>query len=156
MKKICLIGNAGRGKMATDGQRIKVQTYQKVLAKEVTTIVHGEEQTELAIKASSVLFGGSIEGLDEKSLIDIFEDIPSSNMNREEINESPASELFVKTGMVTSKGEIKRLIQNGGAYVNNEKLGSVDTKLNDIKLQFKDIVILRSGKKNYHLIKLSN
>ena len=34
MKKICLIGNAGRGKMATDGQRIKVQTYQKVLAKE--------------------------------------------------------------------------------------------------------------------------
>ena len=129
---------------------------QKVLAKEVTTIVHGEEQTELAIKASGVLFGGSIEGLDEKSLVDIFEDIPSSNMNRQEVNETPASELFVKTGMVASKGEIKRLIQNGGAYINNEKLGSVDTKLNDIKLQFKDIVILRSGKKNYHLIKLSN
>ena len=129
---------------------------QKVLAKEVTTIVHGEAQTELAIKASNVLFGGSIEGLDEKSLIDIFSDVPSSSMNSEEVKSSTASDLFVKTHMASSKGEIKRLIQNGGAYINNQKLGSPDSKLSDIKLQFNNIVILRSGKKSYHLIKISD
>ena len=77
-------------------------------------------------------------------------------MNSEEVKSSTASDLFVKTHMASAKGEIKRLIQNGGAYINNQKLGSPDSKLSDIKLQFNNIVILRSGKKSYHLIKISD
>lgn len=129
---------------------------QKVLAKEVTTIVHGENETNLAIKASGVLFGGSLEGLDEKNLIDIFSDVPSSEMNKQDINSTKLADLFVTSKLVSSKGEIKRLIQNGGAYVNNEKVESLDVSVNDLKLKFNDIIILRSGKKNYHLIKLLN
>ena len=63
-------------------------------------------------------------------------------------------ELHAKMNPV---GQIKvELSQNGGAYVNNEKVESLDVSVNDLKLKFNDIIILRSGKKNYHLIKLLN
>ncbi len=126
---------------------------QKALADNVVNIVHGEDATKLAKRSAQVLFGGSIEGLNEKDLIDIFSDVPSSTVKKDEIENLTAVDFFVNSNLSSSRGEVKRLIQNGGAYINNEKIENIDIKISDIKTKFSSFIILRSGKKNYHLVK---
>lgn len=126
---------------------------QKRLADELTTMIHGADKMELAKRSASVLFGGSIDGIAENDLISIFKDVPSSSLEKEKIFSKTVLDIFCDTGLCSSKGEVKRLIQNGGAYINNQKINNVDFNLNDLSIKFNNILLLRSGKKNYHLVK---
>ncbi len=126
---------------------------QMALADAVTTLVHGEAGTADAKRSAGVLFGGSIEGLSEKQLSDIFGDVPSTTLPRKEVASLTMVDLWVATKLAPSKGEARRLISGGGAYVNNERVS--DPSLNLSAAAEKSMLVLRSGKKNYHLVKLS-
>ncbi len=127
---------------------------QKALADNVCTFVHGEEATQEAKKSASVLFGGSLQGLADKQLEEIFSDVPSSSLPRSKAVGMAILDLFTNANLVKSKGEARRLISAGGAYLNNERITDQDLQLTDSLIDKSSLLILRSGKKSYHLIKL--
>lgn len=127
---------------------------QRVLAEDLTTLVHGADETKRALEASSVLFGGSMDNLDSKTLSAIFSDVPSTQMPKADLtNGIELQELLVTTKLAQSKGAARRLIEGGGVYVNNNRAADPAQKI--ALNQFKDasVLILRSGKKTYHLVR---
>lgn len=127
---------------------------QKRLADEVCTLVHGDQATSDAKRSAEVLFGGSLAGLSETQLGEIFKDVPSSSLSRTQVAESKVVDLFVSSGLAKSKGEARRLFQNGGAYLNNERMSDVETACAAAVPAEAALIVLRSGKKSYHLIKI--
>ncbi len=127
---------------------------QKVLAREVTTLVRGAEAAELAEKASGVLFGEAISGLSDSDLNSIFSDVPSSSMARDRLAAGiDLLDALCETKMCNSRGEAKKLIKAGGVYINNNRTSGLDQKLTPESLASETIVVLRCGKKKYHLLK---
>ena len=127
---------------------------QKVLAEYVTELVHGKQQLELVQKATSVLFGSEISGLNDAELTDIFADVPSSTMSKGKLDDGiNVLDLFVESGLLTSKGEAKKLIKNGGAYLNNNKVTDMGLVVNADNLASETVMVLRSGKKKYNLVR---
>lgn len=117
----------------------ELREAKKVLAYEATKICHGKEKAEEAKKTSDAAFGG-----------DIFSaDIPTKEMNSSKIKEGISIlNLFIETGLTSSKGETRRLIQQGGAYLNEKKVTDMLFVVKEDSLN-KDKIILRSGKKKY-------
>jgi tyrosyl-tRNA synthetase len=129
---------------------------QRRVAEEVTRMVHGEDALQNALRASQAMFGGPIAGLDDATLEDVFSDVPSSQVPRAALADArPLVEVLVECGMLKSKGEARRLIQSGGLYLNNERITADDAKLSESALVGKTIAVVRTGKKNYHLLKFT-
>lgn len=129
---------------------------QKALAEEVTRRVHGETGLGRARKATAVLFGGELEGLDGNDIADIFADVPSREVSRGALEGEgmPAVDLLVDARVATSKGDARRSIQGGGVYLNNTRVSEVErlVTLDDaIEGRF---IVLRKGKKAYTLVKV--
>ncbi len=95
---------------------------QKRLAEEVTRYVHGEEGLEVAKKVTLSAAPGSSATLDVESLKEIANDMPNISIDAAELVEKKYVEIAVKIGLLSSKGEATRLIKNGGAYLNNQKI----------------------------------
>ncbi len=127
---------------------------QRKLAEEVTRTVHGDEGLEKAIRAASVLFGGGLEGLSSLELEEIFSHVPSFELNKEEFLKITIGELAVKSGLLKSKGEAKRLISSGGLYINGEKAKSAGEKIDSGKLIDGKLLVLRKGRKGFLLVKI--
>lgn len=127
---------------------------QKRLAAEVTRLVHGEEALAAAIRASEALFGGSLQGLDDEALEEVFSEMPCSEMPYSVLfAERLLVDVLLEQGVFQSKGEAKRLIQNNGLYLNNDRVDSEGHKLSEASLCSSHAAVLRKGKKNYHLLK---
>ena len=127
---------------------------QKRLAEEVTRLVHGSGALDDALRATRAMFGGDLEGLDDATLEDVFSEVPSSEVPRAILGEDRAFvDILVETGVFKSKGEARRLIQNNGLYINNERVVAADLKLTEQCLCSERIAVIRKGKKNYHLLK---
>jgi tyrosyl-tRNA synthetase len=131
---------------------------QRTLAEQMTRMTHGEAALSRAKQASAVLFGGEVEGLGAPEVADIFADVPSSDMPRGRLEGEgvPVVDLITEAGMTRSKGEARRLLQNGGVYINNIQVDDPErvVSLGDtIDGQF---VLLRLGKKRYHLVSLQS
>jgi tyrosyl-tRNA synthetase len=129
---------------------------QRRLAQEVTRMLHGEDSLAKAEQASQVLFGGEVAGLDAEDIQDIFAEVPSSDIPRHDIEGEGISllDLLARTGLVSSKSQGRRLIDSGGIYVNNlqvQEVGQAVTLQNSIAGQF---IVLRKGRKTYHLVRL--
>lgn len=125
------------------------------LAQEVTRMVHGEAALSNAEKASEVLFGGSLEGLGGAQIADIFADVPSTEVGKGRF-ESGLSivDLLAESGIATSKKDARRSIEGGGVYLNNMRVEGTDrvvTAADGIEGRF---LVLRKGKKRYHLVKI--
>ena len=119
-----------------------LRVAKETLAHETTKITHGEDAAGAAQQASRAAFGG---GADLSS-------IPSSKVPRSRIREGiPALDLFVQTGLATSKSEARRLIRQGGAYVNGQRIDSEDEVLSPGHLR-DDALMLRAGKKKVHRV----
>ena len=139
---------------ADPGQR----PLQKRLAKEITTMVHSAEDYEAAVEASQILFSNkaaeTLHKIDEQSLLAVFEGVPTFEVSRQEIADGiKLADLLVDRAQVfPSKGEMRKLAQQGGFAINKEKVtdayapASVDMLLND------KYIIVQKGKKNYYLI----
>lgn len=129
---------------------------QRTLAQEITRAVHGETELGNAEKASRVLFGGEIEGLGAAEVQDIFQDVPSSEVAKSQFEGDglPIVELLALTPLFQSKGEARRMLQQGGIYLNNRPIADVQKSViltDSIEGQF---LLLRKGRKNYHLVKI--
>ncbi|MBU2512121.1 tyrosine--tRNA ligase [bacterium] len=126
---------------------------QKRLAEEATRVAHGEEALEKAIKASRALFGEKIENLDDELISQIFKDVPSIRIDKSRLKEGLSLiDAFVESDISKSKGQARKLIQSGGAYVNNISQKDVDYILTENDLSSPSFLIIRSGKKNYRLL----
>jgi tyrosyl-tRNA synthetase len=129
---------------------------QKKLASEVTSLVHGHEETHRAIRASSILFGEAIIDVSSAVLLDIFADVPSVTLPPKNIEEGKTlQELVVLSGLADSNGAARRLIEGGGVYLNNEKTQDLRMKVSLNNFIDRRVLVLRSGKKNYRLVTLS-
>jgi tyrosyl-tRNA synthetase len=127
---------------------------QRKLAEEVTRMVHGPESLANAIKATEAMFGGSLSGLDDATLEDVFSEVPTVELRKSILGEDRLLlDVLVECGIFKSKGEARRLIQNGGLYLNNEKVSGDDLKLTERSLCGERIAVARTGKRNYHLLK---
>lgn len=135
-----------------------LRPLQKRLAKEVTIMVHSEEDYNAAVEASNILFGNStsetLKHLDEQTLLDVFNGVPQFEVSREDINVGvKAIELFTdKAAIFPSKGEMRKLVQSGGVSVNKEKLTSQDLLIDNSFLLDEKYLLVQRGKKNYYLL----
>lgn len=131
----------------------------EALAFETTKIVHGEIEAEKARSASKKLFisvSGSLSvGGSVTAKVDVEDSIPTTSMDKQKFKEGiPVFKLFEATDLCSSSSEARRLIEQGGGYLNNKKVEKFDilVRLDDFKE--KDEVILRAGKKKFHRIKI--
>ena len=125
---------------------------QKKLAWEVTALVHGEEATQAAINASKALFGGSLEGLDLRTLEDIFSEVPTFAIDRSKIEGGyPILDALTDSGLASSKGDARRAIKGGAVNVNNRRIESDSATLSKEDLLHDQLIVLRHGKKKYCL-----
>lgn len=129
---------------------------QRTLAQELTRMTHGETALSRAEQASRVLFGGEIAGLGAEEIRDIFSDVPSSEQPRSAFEGEGIStiDLVVESGLVRSKGQARRLIDSGGIYVNNVRVGGIDERVTLGETIEGRFVVLRKGKKSYHLVRV--
>lgn len=132
---------------------------QQRLAEEVTVMVHSREEYERAVQASKILFGKStteeLKALDEKTFLSVFEGVPVHEVPRGKLEEGiGVMELLAgESGVFGSKGEVKRMIKNGGLSINKEKVQSVDARVNSARLLNNKYLLVQKGKKNYYIIK---
>jgi tyrosyl-tRNA synthetase len=126
---------------------------QNFLADYLCNLVHGEDATQDARRCAEALFGGSLAGLSDRQLLDIFSDAPSSTVSREQAQTLDMLSLLGTT-VAKSKGEARRLVQGGGIYVDGERLTVETSPVRETRLLDKGFIVIRSGKKNYHLVRL--
>ncbi len=129
---------------------------QSTLAEEVTRMVHGEGALAQAKKASKIFFGGEIDDITENELLDIFSDVPSVQIPKNQVSGQgmPLVDMLVTAQAATSKGEARRSIEAGGIYLSNRPLTGVDTKITMNETIHGKFLVLRKGKRNYFLVKL--
>ncbi|MEZ4461957.1 MAG: tyrosine--tRNA ligase [bacterium] len=129
---------------------------QRKLAYEVTWLVHGKDEADKAVRASQMLFGEAIVGLSDRDLAAIFAEVPSSTAERSRLEEGiNVIDLFVEAGLVKSKGEGRRLLEQGGVYVNNERIDALETAVGLQHLASETKIVLRAGKKKYHVVSVA-
>ena len=127
---------------------------QKRLAEEVTLLVHGETALASAQAASKAMFGGSLNNLDKATLADIFSEVPSAELALSHIaGQTSLLDALVEAKVFSGKSEAKRLLRNGGLYLNNERVDAEDLRLSEACLLAGSMTVIRTGKKNYHLLK---
>ncbi|MDH6305055.1 tyrosyl-tRNA synthetase [Parabacteroides sp. PH5-13] len=135
-----------------------LRPLQKRLAKEITVMVHSEEDYNLAVEASNILFGNStsetLKKLDEDTLLSVFEGVPQFEISRDELSAGiKAIDLCTeKAAVFPSKGEMRKLVQSGGVSLNKEKLADSETLINSSYLLNDKYLLVQRGKKNYYLL----
>tara|TARA_B100000902_G_scaffold40126_1_gene47719 strand:- start:48815 stop:50083 length:1269 start_codon:yes stop_codon:yes gene_type:complete len=132
-----------------------LRLIQREVANEVTERVHSKEDLEIAIKASSILFGKStaddLKCLDQETFLSVFEGVPRFEMSIEDINIDIIDVLSEKTQIFTSKGDARRMIKSNAVSVNKEKIDH-EFRLNKDHLLNGNYILVQKGKKNYFLI----
>jgi len=134
-----------------------MRDLQKLLAKEVTVMVHGEAEYLNAVEASQILFGQStsdkLKTIDEQTFLSVFDGVPQSELSRTELPVNIIELLAVKSDIFPSKGECRKMILAGGVSINKDKCESVDSTINDKDLLNGKYILVQKGKKNYFIIK---
>jgi tyrosyl-tRNA synthetase len=130
---------------------------QLALAEEMTLRVHGESGLAAAKRATRVLFGEELTELGADDIQDIFSDVPSSSVPKGSLEGEGMQvvELLVATGLATSKGDARRSIDGGGIYLNNVKLQDRDKPITLARSVEGQFIVLRKGRRNYHLVRVS-
>ena len=131
---------------------------QKRLAEALTQMVHGDEGLAVAQRATEVFFGAEINDLSDAQLAQIFADVPSRQLPHDRLAGEGLNviDAFVEAGLSKSKGEARRTIQQGGAYVNNRRVKGIDRNLTSADLASETVLVLRSGKKKYALLRFAS
>ena len=144
-----------------DSYRIRVEQSpesreaQRTLAAEVTKMVHGQEATRQAEEASAILFGRKIEHMTDALLEDVFEGVPRGTVTRDALSAGiDIIDILPLVGAAKSKGEARRLVAGGGVYLNNERVPGLDLKIDGTHLASEHVVVLRTGRKNYYLLRV--
>ncbi|MBN3582204.1 tyrosine--tRNA ligase [Algoriphagus aestuarii] len=139
-----------------------LRILQKEIAKNVTIMVHSQEDYEMAVKASSILFGKSstedLAALDERTFLQVFDGVPQVQISKTEYaGFESVLDLFGETSqgvIFSSKGEARKMIQGGGVSINKEKLADPNASISFELLQDK-FLLVQKGKKNYYIIEIN-
>lgn len=138
-------------------ERPEAREAQRTLARLMTGMIHGPSAQERAEQASGVLFGGEITGLSAAEIQDIFAEVPSSELPKQLLEGSGMDilDLLAQTSLVKSKGEARRSITEGGIYLNNQRVSDTSQTVSLANVIDGAFIVLRKGRKNYHLIKVA-
>lgn len=135
-----------------------LRPLQKRLAKEITIMVHSEEDYQRAVEASEILFSNKaseiLKTIDEETLLQVFEGVPQFEIELSEIEKGvKVLELLTeKTAVFPSKGELRKTIQAGGVQINKEKVNTPDELVDSLYLIDNKYILVQKGKKNYFLL----
>jgi tyrosyl-tRNA synthetase len=138
-----------------------LRAMQKALARDITTRVHSETDCAAAVEASAILFGEgtaeSLKRLSESDLLGVFEGVPRFTIAKTELEKGIAliDLLAVSTAIFPSKGEAKRMIQNGGIFINKEKVADAAVPITMNALLNNRYIVVQKGKKNYSLVEVT-
>jgi len=136
-----------------------LRLLQRKIGEEVTTMTHGKEAYENAIKASNILFGKStandLKSLDEQTFLDVFEGVPQAEISKDELKQgiTIVDALNEKSGFLKSNGEARRALKENSISVNKEKVKE-DKVISEADLIADKFILLQRGKKNYFLLKV--
>lgn len=124
------------------------------LAEELTRLIHGEAGLAKAELGKQIFFGAEIKDLNESELHQIFSEVPSSEVDRSVIEQGlPILDALTLAGLAKSKGEARRLIEQGGAYVNNHRIADSNHVVSRSDWLNGNTLVLRSGKKKYAILR---
>jgi len=129
---------------------------QRVLAREVTALVHGTEQVARAEHASQLLFGEDITQLSADDVLAVFADVPSTEIPDVQFAGEGLAvvELLVTARVVPSKSEARRMVQAGGVYVNNRRISDLQARFTSASAIGGRVMVLRKGARQNHLVKI--
>lgn len=129
---------------------------QKLLAREVTVMVHGEKEYETAVVASSMLFGKAttedLKSLDEKTFLAVFDGVPTLGIDRAKLPLGILDALAVETSVFPSKGEARKMIQQNGFSLNKAKMNDASRNLTEDDIIDGKYILVQKGKKDYYII----
>lgn len=137
----------------TSGQ-LEPNSVQKILAKEITLFVHGEEGLASALRVTNAASFGKEMTLDYQTLLEISSEFPKKTLELAEVLDQKFTEVSVKVGLCSSKSEAVRLIKNQGAYLNNVRLDQIDYCIMQNDLIGGKFLLLGSGKKTKLMIEV--
>jgi tyrosyl-tRNA synthetase len=128
---------------------------QRALAEEFTAWVHGAEAARRAVAASQIMFGGSLESATDADLEALVGEVPGADLPLARLDTGvPILDLLVETGLTPSKGEARRKISQGGIYLNQVRVEAPDLVLSPSSRATDSFLLLRSGKKDYRLVRV--
>jgi tyrosyl-tRNA synthetase len=135
---------------ADPGARVAHQ----MLAKAMTDLIHGEQATREAVRASEILFGGELDGISEATFKEIVGEVPSKELEAGRLGGAGVAlvELLVHAGLCPSKGQARKDIEGGGIYLNNVRIAEAGRTVTAAELHFGRHLLLRKGKRNYVVI----
>lgn len=130
---------------------------QRRLAREMTSMIHGETALAKAEQASQVLFGAAISGLSAGEVQDIFEDVPASSLPKQQLDGDGIAlvDVLVTAGVASSKGDARRSIEGGGIYINNVQAADSGRRVGLADAIDGRFIVVRKGRRNYHLISIT-
>ena len=136
----------------------EMRKAQRELARQVTAMLHGETELAKAVRASEVLFGKEVAGLSVQEILDIFADVPSTELEKSKLDGDGFSlgDALVLSGLAPSKREAKRLVQGGGVWVNNLRADDARKAISASEFIDGQVLVLRKGARHYHLIRIRN
>ena len=134
------------------------RVLQKLLAKEITVMVHGQAEYDNAVSASGMLFGNStseeLRKLDERTFLAVFSGVPTFNVSKEDLPCDIVDFLAVKTSVLPSKGEARKMVQGGGISINKDKVTGLDRTVTADDIIDGKYILAQKGKKNYFIINI--
>ena len=132
-------------------EKPEARVAHRALAKAVTDLIHGEQATQEAMRASEILFGGELAGISESTFNDIVGEVPTQSIARSSLEGAGLSliDLLVTAGLATSRGQARKDIEGGGIYLNNVRIADVARAVTTSELLFDRHLLLRKGKRNY-------
>ncbi len=133
-----------------------LRAAQRALADDLTDVVHGVEQRKSAEQAAQALFGrGELHDLDARTLASLFDELGGVDMDREDGQLPTVADALVSAGLVETKSAARRAINEGGAYLNNQKVEDIEARLTDADLIDGRHAILRRGRKTVGIVKIN-
>jgi tyrosyl-tRNA synthetase len=126
----------------------------KALAKAATDLIHGENATAEAVRASEILFGGELGGISENTFNDIVGEVPTKEIENAKLEGAgiTLADLIVHSGLCPSKGQARKDIEGGGVYLNNVREANFQRAVITNDLLFGKHILLRKGKRNYVVV----
>jgi tyrosyl-tRNA synthetase len=128
---------------------------QRMLAHEVTTLVHGAPEAAAAERASAVLFGSSLADASAEEILTVFDDVPSVDVTREALAGGVATaDLVVSAGLAKSKGEAARLVKQGGLYINDQRVTDERGAVTIAHAIDGRVIVLRKGQRERRIVRV--